>query len=243
MARVADSTWLVGFHAVEAVLASGRPVELVWLQRGRRDRRSVRIDQLARMRGVPTRLVERRRLDQVAGGTPHNGCAARTAPVAFRALDELVVAPDSPARLLLLDGISDPHNLGAVLRSAAAFALDGVILAGPSAPPLAGIVAKAAAGQLERVRLARVKVAADALAQLQGCGYWVLGADAEARSVAEVDPTKRWVLCLGAEDRGLRAKTRSRIDELVSIPMAEGVESLNLSVAAGILLYELSRER
>jgi 23S rRNA (guanosine2251-2'-O)-methyltransferase len=182
--------------------------------------------------------VPKRRLDEVSAGQPHNGCALRGAPVALRRVEELVAADGVDARLVLLDTIDDPHNLGAVVRSAAAFGIDGVIVAGPSAPPLGGAAAKAAAGHMERVPIARVNVAADVLRALRDEGYWVLGAAMEGSASPDVDPTNRWVLCLGSEAKGLRAKTRSAIDEFVAIPMAEGVESLNLSVAAGVLMYQ-----
>jgi 23S rRNA (guanosine2251-2'-O)-methyltransferase len=156
-------------------------------------------------------------------------------------VEDLIAEEGEPGRLVLLDSIDDPHNLGAVVRSAAAFGIDGVIVAGPSAPPLGGAAAKAAAGHLERVPVARVNVAADALRTLRDAGYWALGAAMEGSPSPEVDPTDRWVLCLGSEAKGLRAKTKSAIDEFVAIPMADGVQSLNLSVAAGVLLYELTR--
>jgi len=238
---MSDELWTVGFHAVMAVLESERPVDVLWLQKDRRDRRMQRIRELARSRGVRYDLVPRARLDGVAGGVAHNGCAVRSSPVAFVEIDELVQAADEPSRLLLLDDLDDPHNLGAVLRTAAAFSIDGVVVAGPSVPPLGGAVAKAAAGLLGRVSLARARVAADALARLKREGYWVFGADAGGTPLDEVATSPRWVLCIGAEQRGLRAKTRSQVDELVAIPMAEGVESLNLSVSAGILLWELSK--
>ena len=104
-------------------------------------------------------------------------------------------------------------------------------------------MAKAAAGTLGRVPLARERVAADALVRLRAQGYWIFAADAAGTSLAEVRRSPRWVLCVGAEERGLRAKTRSQIDECVAIAMAEGVESLNLSVSAGILLWELSKAK
>jgi 23S rRNA (guanosine2251-2'-O)-methyltransferase len=240
---MSDSDWIVGFHAVLARLEADRPAEQLWLQQNRRDARLARLEVLARDRGVPVRRVPRRRLDGLAGGQPHNGCALRAALIGLHTLDELVRRQGEPARLVLLDSVDDPHNLGAVIRSAAAFGIDGVIIAGPSAPPLGGAAARAAAGHLERLPLARVNVAADALAALRSAGYWVLGAAMEGEPVSRVDPTERWVLCLGSEQKGLRAKTRSAIDELVSIPMADGVESLNLSVAAGVLMYQLtSRE-
>jgi 23S rRNA (guanosine2251-2'-O)-methyltransferase len=241
MIEMSDELWTVGFHAVIGVLESGQPVDVLWLQRDRRDRRMQRIRNLARNRGIRYDMVPRARLDSVADGVAHNGCAVRSAPVAFVELDALARRGDEPSRLLLLDDIADPHNLGAVLRTAAAFAIDGVVIAGPSAPPLGGAVAKAAAGLLGRVPLARARVAADALARLQEMGYWVVAADAGGTPLDRVEPSPRWVLCIGAEAHGLRAKTRSRIDEFVAIPMAEGVESLNLSVSAGILLWELSK--
>jgi 23S rRNA (guanosine2251-2'-O)-methyltransferase len=233
--------WTVGFHAVESALRSGRPIETVWLQEGRRDGRMRALERLARSAGASIRRVSARELAEIAGGTPHNGCAARGAPVAWAPLEACIKPEGEAARLVLLDGVTDPHNLGAVVRSAAAFAVDGVIVAGPSVPPLGGAAAKAAAGHLERVPLVRATVAGDVLARLQGEGYWTLGAEAGGQDVAEIDPTHRWVLCLGAEAKGLRAKTRSRIDERVSIPMDPAVESLNLSVAAGVLMYGLVR--
>lgn len=238
---MSNELWVVGFHAVLGVLESDRPVDVLWLQKDRRDSRTKKIAAAAHARGIRYDVVPRARLDGVAGGAAHNGCAVRTAPVAWTPLDELIRPPGEPAAILLLDAVDDPHNLGAVLRSAAAFAVDGVVVAGPSAPPLGGAVAKAAAGLLGRVPLARAKVAADALARVRREGYWVFGADAAGSPLTKLRPVDRWLLCIGSEEHGLRAKTRSEVDELVSIPMAEGVESLNLSVSAGILLWELTK--
>jgi 23S rRNA (guanosine2251-2'-O)-methyltransferase len=238
---MSEDLWTVGFHAVLGVLEDGRPVDVLWLQKDRRDRRMQRVRDLARSKGVRYDLVPRSRIDGVADGVAHNGFAVRSAPVAFVDLDDLVRAEGEPSRILLVDDLSDPHNLGAVMRTAAAFSIDGVVIAGPSAPPLGGAVAKAAAGLLGRVSLARVRVAADALVYLRDQGYWVFAAEAGGTLLDEVRRSPRWVLCIGAEERGLRAKTRSQIDEFVAIPMAEGVESLNLSVSAGILLWELSK--
>lgn len=239
---MSEGLWTVGFHAVLAVLESDQSVDALWLQQDRRDQRAKKIIAAARRRGIRWDVVPRARLDRVAEGVVHNGCAVRSAPVDFVDLEDMMALEGAPGRIVLLDDIDDPHNLGAVIRTAAALAIDGVVIAGPSAPPLGGAVAKAAAGLLGRVPVARVKVAADALARLQENGYWVFGADAAGTALAEVGKTQRWVLCLGAEGSGLRAKTRSQVDEFVAIPMAEGVESLNLSVSAGILLWELSKE-
>ena len=237
-----DDLWTVGFHAVLGVLESSQPVDVLWIQKDRRDRKMQRIRTAARSRGVRYDLVPRARLDRIADEVAHNGCAVRSAPVAFVDLDDLVRSEDGASRLLLVDDLKDPHNLGAVLRTAAALSIDGVIIAGPSAPPLGGAVAKAAAGLLGRVPLARSTVAADALVHLRDRGYWAFAADTGGTPLVEVRRSERWVLCVGAEERGLRSKTRSQVDEFVAIPMAEGVESLNLSVSAAILLWELSKQ-
>ena len=235
--------WTVGFHAVLGVLESNQPVDALWIQKGRHDRKMQRIKAAARKLGIRYDLVPRTRLDGVADGVAHNGCAVRSAPVAFVELDELVRADGEESRLLLVDDLKDPQNLGAVLRTAAALSIGGVVIAGPSAPPLGGAVAKAAAGLLGRVPLARASVAADALSQLRERGYWAFAADVDGAPLHEVRHSQRWVLCIGAEERGLRAKTRSKVDEFVAIPMAKGVESLILSVSAGILLWELSKAK
>lgn len=238
---MSESSWLFGFHAVEGALSSSAPVDLVYLQEGRRSARSARILELSRAVGIPCTFVSARKIDEFAGGVAHNGFAARCAPVKFRSLETCIPAEGRPSRILLLDAVSDPHNLGAVIRTAAAFPVDALIIAGPSAPPLEGAVSKAAAGHLYRVPLVRSKVAADSLRHLAGEGYWILGAEASGSNLSSWKSCDRWVLCMGSEAKGLRAKTRSQIDEYLAIPMAEGVESLNLSVATGILLYALSR--
>jgi 23S rRNA (guanosine2251-2'-O)-methyltransferase len=238
---MSDTLWIVGFHAVLGVLESDRPVDALWLQQDRRDSRMKKIRQAAQRRGIRFDLVPRTRIDRVSEGSAHNGCAVRSAPIDFVPLDAMVAAAGSPARLLLLDDVADPHNMGAVIRTATAFAVDGLVIAGPSAPPLGGAVAKAAAGLLGRVPVARERVAADVLSRLRDLDYWVFAADVDGTPLAEVRPSPRWVLCVGAEEKGLRAKTRSQVDEFVAIPMADDVESLNLSVSAGILLWELSK--
>lgn len=232
--------WLVGFHPVLAALESGRAVDMVWVQQGRSDARVRRVLDLARAGDLPVRRVPRRRLDEVAGDVPHNGLAARTSPIRFQPLEAVLRPENEPGRLLLLDSVTDPHNVGAVIRSAAAFAADGVILSGPGAPPLSGALAKASAGYVESVPLVRTKVAADIMVRAKRAGYWCYGADSGGAPATGVRPIDRWMLCIGSEERGLRAKTRGAVDEMVSVPMAPEVESLNVSVATGILLFILT---
>ena len=236
-----DSDWVVGFHAVLGLLESGQEIEVVWVQDGRRDGRVRKIVSKARARGLEVRFVPPGKLKEIAGAVAHNGCAARGGPVPLCQIEDCIAPEGKPGGILLLDDVADPHNLGAAIRSAAAFGVDGLIVAGPSAPPLGGAAAKAAAGHIHSVPLVRSKVAADVLVHLAGEGYWVFGADSSGESLDLVKIPDRWVLCIGSEERGLRAKTRKRIDEWVAIPMAPGVESLNMSVATGVLLYGFGR--
>lgn len=236
-----QAEWLLGAHAVGAAIEAGRPLDLMWVQRGRHDRRVREVAEAARREGIPVRTVERAELDRLARGGAHGGVAARTAPHAFVDVEKLVRPEDEPGRLILLDSVSDPRNVGAVIRSVAAFGVEGVILAGPGAPPLGGALASAAAGQLERVPIARAGSAGDTLRRFQDAGYWTFGAAMEGTPLPLLKVPRRWVLALGSEGRGLRAKTRAFVDELVAVPMQPGVESLNISVAAAILAYSLTQ--
>ncbi len=240
---MAETLWVVGFHAVLAVLESEQPVDAVWIQKDRHDQRMRSISTATHRRGLRYDMVPRARIEGVADGAAHNGFAVRTAPIGFTPLQDVIRPKTETGRLLMVDDINDPQNLGAVIRTAAAFDIDGLVIAGPSAPPLGGVVFKAAAGLVGRVPLIRERVAADVLATLRPHGYWAFGADADGPSLHSVKGTERWILVVGAEAAGLRAKTRSQVDEFISIPMAEGVESLNLSVSAGILLWELCKSQ
>ncbi len=235
--------WVVGFHAVLAALEHGPSrVEVVWIGEGGGGGRRRRIVEAARSAGVRFRTVARRALDEVAAGVAHNGYAARVAPVEWSD-PEALLASTSPVCLIGLDGVEDGHNLGAVVRVAAAFSLGGVIVAGPHPPPLGGAVAKVAAGTLPLVRVARVSSLGDFARRCREEGFWVVGASASGEPVQSVELPDRLLLCLGAEARGLRAKTGAFLDGSVAIPLADEVDSLNLAVATGILAWEWWRRR
>lgn len=234
------TNWVVGFHAVAAALEhEPARVEVVWLGEGVGGSRARQVLELARRHGVRFATVPRRELDRVAEGAAHNGFAARLAPAPLAEAEDLLSLP-SPACLLGLDGVQDPHNLGAVIRVAAAFSLGGVVVAGPHPPPLGGAAAKVAAGTLPFVPVARVGSLGDWARQARDAGFTVLGADAEGEPVDRVDLPDRLVLCLGGEE-GLRAKTQRFLDGLVAIPIDPRVESLNLAVACGILVWAWRR--
>jgi 23S rRNA (guanosine2251-2'-O)-methyltransferase len=233
--------WVVGFHAVFVALEQQRSrVEVVWLADGLAGPRARQLLEAARAAGVRYATVPRRKLDQVAGGVAHNGAAARLAPAPFTD-PEALLEQAGPLCVLGLDGLEDAHNLGAVVRSAAAFALGGVVVAGPHPPPLGGAAAKVAAGTLPLVRVAHVGSLGDFALAAKRAGFWVLGAEAAGTPVHEADLPERLLLCVGGEAAGLRAKTRKALDGTVAIPVAAGIESLNLSVAVGVLAWEWRR--
>lgn len=233
--------WVVGFHAVLAALDhQAARVELVLVQQRGGGGRADRVLEAARRAGVRWQLVPRARLDELARDLAHNGFAARLAPAPLAEAGELLALP-APVCLVGLDGVEDGHNLGAVIRTAAALSLGGVVVAGPHPPPLGGAAAKVAAGSLPLVRVAHVGSLGDYARQARDSGFWVYGADRDGEPVATVELPERALLCLGAEASGLRSKTKAFLDGLLAIPTAPAVESLNLSVAAAILAWEWRR--
>lgn len=229
---------MVGFHAVVAALEhQANRVERVLVAEGTAGGKARRVIDLARAAGARYQISPRRQLDEVAGNLAHNGFAARVAPVPFVDADELLELP-SPVCVLGLDGIEDGRNLGAVIRVAAAFGLGGVVVGGPHPPPLGGAAAKVAAGSLPKVPVAHVGALGDFAGRAKRAGFWVLGAEVGGTAVSRQDLPERLLLCLGAEAGGLRSKTERALDGAVGIPIAGGVESLNLAVATGILAWE-----
>ncbi len=208
---------------------------------------SPRLDEVvheARARAIPIEAVDRAALDRLARGGVHQGVAAVVAGRVAWELEDLVAAARSPALMVVLDGVEDPQNLGAILRTVDAVGADGVVQQTRHAAPLGGAAAKASAGAVAHVRVARVVNVARALGQLKDAGLWTVGLAAEAdRRPDEVDLTVPVALVLGAEGTGLRRLVRERCDWLCAIPMRGHVESLNVSVAAGVVLYEALRQR
>jgi 23S rRNA (guanosine2251-2'-O)-methyltransferase len=233
---------VAGFHPVREVLEKRpRAVEALLVQRGRKDARASEIEELARGAGVPVRLVSKEELDRFAGRA-HNGVAARVAEREYDAVEDCLAGPKGSRCVLFLDEVTDPGNLGSVLRTAAA-AGASVVLTERHSAPLNEAVSKASAGALERVKVGRVVNAARFLEQAKAAGFWIYGAAMDGESLWKVDTSGDAVLCLGSEGAGLRRLTRETCDRLVSIPMRPGAGSLNVAVAAGVLVYEWVRRR
>ncbi len=229
-----------GFHPVrEAIEHRAKAVEAVLVQRGRKDARVAEIEQLARGAGLSVRVVARVELDRLAG-TAHNGVAARVASHDYASEEECLAGEKGKRLVLFLDEVNDPGNLGAILRTAAATGAS-VVLPERHAVGLTPTVVKASAGSVERVKVARVGNAAQFLERAKEAGFWVWGAAADGEPLFGAGISGDVLLCLGAEGAGLRRLTRERCDRVVAIPMARGAGSLNVSVAAAILLYEARR--
>lgn len=239
---------LYGLHAVQAVLMSvpERVLGLMVMQ-GRADQKLQKILTLARQNGIAVQEVTRKKMDALTGDANHQGVIAQVRPgqqhdehYLFELLDTLSEAPF----LLVLDGVTDPHNLGACMRSADAAGVHAVIAPKDNAVGLNSTARKVACGAAEIVPFIPVTNLARTLEKLKARGVWVKGAAGEAQgTVYQSDLTGPLALVMGAEGAGLRRLTRDTCDELVKIPMAGTVSSLNVSVATGVFLFEALRQR
>ncbi|HEY6453419.1 MAG TPA: 23S rRNA (guanosine(2251)-2'-O)-methyltransferase RlmB [Steroidobacteraceae bacterium] len=236
-----------GLHAVRALL-SRQPERVlrVYLQQGRSDTRAVEIERLAREAGRPLERVDAGRLLARLGDVVHQGVVIEVLPLEPWREEQLLAAVTArPNPLLLaLDGVQDPHNLGACLRTADACGVLALLVPRDRAAPLNATARKIATGAAETTPVVTVTNLSRTLGLLKDAGLWIVGADADGpHTAAEVDLTGPRVLVMGAEGSGLRSLTRRQCDWLARLPSRGAVESLNVSVAAGMLLYEALRQR
>ena len=235
---------LTGIHAVREALAAGRTLERIVMARGRHGARVEEIVEMARARGVAVRFEERGVLDRMAGTRDHQGIVAVAGAKRTWAFEDLLHGAPENALVVLLDGVEDPHNLGAIVRTALAAGAHAVVIPERRSAGLTETVARAAAGALEHLPVARVVNLVRAMEELKENGYWLIGLDERAeKSYTEADFKGRVGMVLGGEGRGLHELTRKRCDFLVSIPTTGPVRSLNVSVAAGVVLFEAVRQR
>ncbi len=239
-AQSGKTYWLCGIHAATAALSNPqRRVKRILLGRNAAERMQPHIRP-----GHPVpEIAEPGAISKVAGDDAiHQGIAIEVHPLEAVALEEFLFAKPEKKPLLLLDQVTDPHNVGAILRSAAAFDAAAVIVTRDHAPEESAVLAKAASGALELVPLITVTNLSQAMETLKKAGYWLIGLDGEAKQlVSQAKLSKDSALVLGAEGRGLRRLTAERCDLLVRLPMCARMESLNVSNAAAVALYELYR--
>lgn len=240
-----------GIHAVNALLqnAPERFIE-IWLLKGREDERLMPIVNLARKYGIAAQMVQRRVLDDKSSGEQHQGVVARVKPGKVfneNDLDDIIQNAeknDIPPFLLILDGVTDPHNLGACLRNADAAGVQAIIVPKDNAARLTATVRKVAVGAAECVPLIQVTNLARTMKHIQQQGVWIIGTAGETDTcLYDVKLSGPMALVMGAEGKGMRRLTRENCDQLVKLPMAGSVSSLNVSVATGICLFEIVRQR
>ncbi|MGM0592898.1 MAG: 23S rRNA (guanosine(2251)-2'-O)-methyltransferase RlmB [Pseudomonadota bacterium] len=247
---MSDSSLIFGLHAVEAALKRNpASIQRLCCDIKRKDKRLKTLSQLAKNQGVRPEWVTRSELEErLPDGARHQGVAAWVSGVTERNesyLEQLLVELEHPPFLLVLDSVTDPHNLGACLRSADAAGVDAVITTRDKACGLTPVVRKVASGAAESLPFVQVTNLARTLKTLQKAGVWVVGTALEEGASALYDTplTGSLALVLGAEGKGLRRLTRENCDTLVHIPMRGSVQSLNVSVATGICLFEALRQR
>jgi 23S rRNA (guanosine2251-2'-O)-methyltransferase len=241
---------LTGIHAVREALEAGRAFDHIVIARGRQDTRVEEIVQLARARNISLRFEDRSQLERLADSKDHQGIVGLVASRAAGTLDEILVAANAGAGrgekglIVLLDGVEDPHNLGAVIRTALAAGAHGVVIPERRAAGLTDTVARASAGALAHLPVAKVTNLVRTMEELKEAGYWLVGLDEQAeKSYTEVDFSSPVGIVLGGEGKGLHELTRKRCDFVVSLPTVGPVKSLNVSVAAGVVLFEVLRQR
>lgn len=240
-----------GVHSVEALLVRDKAdaLKALWVQQGAAEKRLHELVAQAQAQGIAVSFHEREQLDACTGGSTHQGVIAFCTPLVAENEQSLwwrleSWSQDRAPLLLVLDGVTDPHNLGACLRNADAAGADGIIVPKDRSASLNATVRKVACGAAEAVPVYQVTNLARALDTLRDKGIWVFGMAGEAESeVFDADLTVGCALVMGAEGKGLRRLTREKCDQWVKLPMAGNVSSLNVSVAAGIALFEAVRQR
>jgi len=248
--------YIYGIHAVDSLLRrKPKSVQRLWVQVGREDKRIASLLELAQNQGVPVAREDRKGLDDMVNGRhqgvvaealsdPEHGEVTQANLWTEKQLLQAVEKKDGPVLILVLDGVTDPHNLGACLRSADAAGVDAVVVPKDKSADLSPIVRKVACGAAETVPFVRVTNISRTLQALQALGVWLFGTAGEAgKTIYDNDLTGPMALVMGAEGAGMRRLTREQCDYLVKLPMAGSVSSLNVSVATGICLFEAVRQR
>ncbi len=238
--------YIYGINAVtESLKARGRAFQWVAMAKERHDIRLQRLIEDCRRLSVPVRFLQRTELDRMAGNAAHQGVVAVTSAKQYSDLDDVIgVKRGQYSLVVVLDGVEDPHNLGAILRTADAAGADGVIIPERRSAAVTGTVTKTSAGASEYLPIAKVTNIARTVEELKGRNLWTVGLDEHGPQTYDaLDYNMDCALVLGAEGKGLHDLVKKKCDFLVSIPMLGNVPSLNVSVAAAVVLYEIVRQR
>ncbi|HUC91423.1 MAG TPA: 23S rRNA (guanosine(2251)-2'-O)-methyltransferase RlmB [Paenibacillus sp.] len=242
-----QAEWIAGKHPVMEALRAGRQINKIWIAEGAQRGLTQPIYAEAKRPGIIVQSADKRKLDQLAQGVPHQGVVAQAAAYRYFEVDELIAAAEAKGEepfLLLLDEIEDPHNLGSILRTAECTGVHGVIIPKRRSAGLTAAVSKTSAGAVEYVPVARVTNLAQTIDRLKERGIWIAGTDVnDADEVYRANFNMPLAVVIGNEGKGIGRLIREKCDFLVRLPMAGRLNSLNASVAAGVLMYEVVRQR
>ena len=234
---------LIGRNAVTEALKSDREIDTLILMRHNNNPALSRLASMAKEKGAVVKEVDSKKLDFMCGGANHQGVAAYVAAHEYSNIDEILAYAEEKGEapfIVVCDEIEDPHNLGAIIRTAECAGVHGVIIPKRRSASLNFTVGKTSAGALEYMRVARVSNLASTIDELKEKGCWVYGADMDGTDYKKTDFSGAVVLVIGSEGKGIGKLIRQKCDAIVSLPMKGNINSLNASVAAGILMYEVS---
>lgn len=238
---------IVGRNSVAEALKSGRSINKIFIAKGQRQGSVREIIGDARKLGLVVQEVEPAKLDELAGNSRHQGIVAMAAPIAYVEVEDILAAAavkNEPPFVVLLDELEDPHNVGAILRTADAAGVHGVLIPKRRSCPISATVAKTSAGAVEYVPVARIGNISQTIKQLKAAGLWIIGADMDGeKEYYETDMTGPVAVVIGSEGKGMGRLIKEQCDVIARIPMRGKINSLNASVACSLLLYEILRQR
>ena len=237
---------IIGRNAVSEAVNSGRELDTLLLMRGTQNPALLRLASMAKEKGAVVKEVDSKKLDYMCGGANHQGVAAFVAVHEYSSVDDILAFAEEKGEapfIVICDEIEDPHNLGAIIRTAECAGVHGIIIPKRRSAALNFTVGKTSAGALEYMRVARVSNLVSTIEDLKQRGVWVYGADMNGESYKKIDFSGAMALVIGNEGKGLGKLVREKCDVIVSLPMKGNINSLNASVAAGILMYEISSKR
>ncbi|MGZ7445881.1 23S rRNA (guanosine(2251)-2'-O)-methyltransferase RlmB [Paenibacillus sp. TH7-28] len=244
-----DQEWIGGKHSLLEALNAGRTINKIWVAEGAQKHLTQPILAEAKNRGIVVQFVDKRKLDQMVPGLQHQGVVAQVAPYAYAEVDDLLTAAGERGEapfLLILDEIEDPHNLGSILRTAECTGVHGVIIPKRRSAAVTATVSKTSAGAVEYVPVARVTNLVQTMEQLKQAGIWIVGTDVNAREDMYQGGgvlNGPVAVVIGNENKGMGRLVRETCDVLLKLPMNGRLNSLNASVAAGVMMYEVLRRR
>ncbi|GIO44842.1 23S rRNA (guanosine(2251)-2'-O)-methyltransferase RlmB [Paenibacillus apis] len=244
-----DQEWIAGKHSLLEALRAGRTINKIWIAEGAQKHLTQPIISEAKNRGIIVQFVDKRKLDQMAPGLQHQGVVAQAAPYAYAEVEDLLARASERGEapfLLILDEIEDPHNLGSILRTAECTGVHGVIIPKRRSAAVTATVSKTSAGAVEYVPVARVTNLVQTMEQLKEAGVWIVGTDVAAKEEIYGGGkifTGPAAIVIGNENKGMGRLVRETCDVLLKLPMSGQLNSLNASVAAGVVMYEVLRRR